>query len=280
MVRNVVIAVDGTDAARSALGWAVDLIARQQTDEEHPIRAAMINVWHPTECIGIDGFGLMADGDYPERSEKLLDELTGDVVAEIPSASDIEHVVRQGFTAKAILAEAAERDADMIVVGTRAEGPIRQSLVGSVSQWLASVGERVVAVIPAGASPMGESTLVGFDESPGSAAALEWAVANCSGTVHAVTVLEPPLGEDFERRAGDDQRRRAVELLGEPLPDNVELSIETGNTIEVLTKLSADTNQAVLGSRSDDDAASIWGSVTTRFVSVAPEPVIVVPPPD
>lgn len=277
MIRDVVIAVDGTRAARSALRWAADLVATEEVAGRR-VGAAMINVWRPTESVGIDGFGLLANGGNSERSQRLLDDLADEIFAEIPRASEIDHVVREGFPGRSILNEADNRNADLIVVGTRAEGAIRQALVGSVSQWIASHGDRVVAVIPAGADLIGSPTLVGFDGSPGSAGALRWALENCSGVVRVVTVIEDEA--DDETRSGRSilQREQASKIIGDRGSTRLEYSIVSGDPVALLCEMALDTSQVVLGARSDEFASAIWGSVTTQIVAVAPRPIIVVPP--
>jgi len=58
------------------------------------------------------------------------------------------HIAAQGKPAQELLRIAAEIDADAIAVAPRGHGPLRQSLLGSVSTNLLAAGERPVFVIP------------------------------------------------------------------------------------------------------------------------------------
>ena len=63
-------------------------------------------------------------------------------------AGDRRHITSQGDPARELLRIAAEIDADAITVAPRGHGPLRQALLGSVSNGLLSAGERPVFVIP------------------------------------------------------------------------------------------------------------------------------------
>ena len=63
-------------------------------------------------------------------------------------AGDRRHIASQGDPARELLRIAAEIDADAITVAPRGHGPLRQALLGSVSNGLLSAGERPVFVIP------------------------------------------------------------------------------------------------------------------------------------
>lgn len=58
------------------------------------------------------------------------------------------HIASQGDPARELLRIATEIDADAITVAPRGHGPLRQALLGSVSNGLLSAGERPVFVIP------------------------------------------------------------------------------------------------------------------------------------
>ena len=63
-------------------------------------------------------------------------------------AGDRRHIASQGDPARELLRIAAELDADAITVAPRGHGPLRQALLGSVSNGLLSAGERLIFVIP------------------------------------------------------------------------------------------------------------------------------------
>jgi nucleotide-binding universal stress UspA family protein len=62
---------------------------------------------------------------------------------------DVEAVIVEQAPAQALVALAAERDARVIVVGTRGESPIRGALLGSTPHKLLHLSDRPVLVVPA-----------------------------------------------------------------------------------------------------------------------------------
>jgi nucleotide-binding universal stress UspA family protein len=62
---------------------------------------------------------------------------------------DVEAVVVEREPAHALVELAAERDARVIVVGTRGESPIRGALLGSTPHKLLHLADRPVLVVPA-----------------------------------------------------------------------------------------------------------------------------------
>ena len=62
---------------------------------------------------------------------------------------DIEAVIVERAPAHALAELAAERDARVIVVGTRGESPIRGALLGSTPHKLLQLSDRPVLVVPA-----------------------------------------------------------------------------------------------------------------------------------
>jgi len=61
----------------------------------------------------------------------------------------VEEVVTEEAPAVALLRIADERDARMIVVGTRGESPLKGALVGAVPHKLLQLADRPVVVVPA-----------------------------------------------------------------------------------------------------------------------------------
>ncbi|HWF52416.1 MAG TPA: universal stress protein [Solirubrobacteraceae bacterium] len=65
------------------------------------------------------------------------------------AAGDVEAVIVEQAPAQALVALAGERDARVIVVGTRGESPIRGALLGSTPHKLLHLSDRPVLVVPA-----------------------------------------------------------------------------------------------------------------------------------
>ena len=65
------------------------------------------------------------------------------------TATEVEAVIVERSPAQALAELAAERDARVIVVGTRGESPIRGALLGSTPHKLLQLSDRPVLVVPA-----------------------------------------------------------------------------------------------------------------------------------
>jgi len=87
--------------------------------------------------------------DYHEALKELAKKRLTEATALAAGASvDIEAVIVEQEPAHALVALADERDARVIVVGTRGEGPIRGALLGSTPHKLLQLSNRPVLVVP------------------------------------------------------------------------------------------------------------------------------------
>jgi nucleotide-binding universal stress UspA family protein len=132
-VVKIVVGIDGSEAAKNALRWAL---------EEARLRSAKIVAVHaweappampdPGPAPGFDLGGILPEVE--EAGERLVKAVVEEVVGD-DSDVTVEPVAIQG-PAASVLVEAA-RDADMLVVGSRGHGGFTALLLGSVSQQLA-----------------------------------------------------------------------------------------------------------------------------------------------
>jgi nucleotide-binding universal stress UspA family protein len=65
------------------------------------------------------------------------------------AGGEVETVILERAPAQALAELSTERDARMIVVGTRGESPLRGALLGSTPHKLLHVADRPVLVVPA-----------------------------------------------------------------------------------------------------------------------------------
>ena len=72
-------------------------------------------------------------------------------------APGVETLVRHGTALEAILREAAEWRADLLVVGSHGKGRVKRTLVGSVTEGLINHLPTSLLVVPAAAAPEGLS---------------------------------------------------------------------------------------------------------------------------
>jgi nucleotide-binding universal stress UspA family protein len=139
---HIVVGVDGSDASRAALRWALGEGARR-----HGVVEAL-HVWEVPVVFGPVVGAFPYDTAALEGSAgKLLDELVDEALAEAGSpAVTVERALVPGGPA-ANLIEAGER-ADLVVVGRRGVGGFGRLLLGSVSQKVATHAPCPVVVVP------------------------------------------------------------------------------------------------------------------------------------
>ena len=230
MAASLLIAFDGSAAAEAAVRAAGALFPGA--------RATVLTIHEPAISPMTTfraGGALMA----PELIERNLTELERELVAEAEAAAadgarlaeaaglGAEPAVAPGERQpwEPILAAAAERDADVVVCGTRGRGPVARSVLGSTSSSLLHHADRAVLVVPeADVSPDGPA-LIAYDGSPAADEAIAAAGPAASGPDRArgprVGVAAAPLGERSraERRSGrrdpgGDRRLRDVAARG------------------------------------------------------------------
>lgn len=133
---DIVVGYDGSDCARAALDAALGA-AKALSDR----------------VVIAFGFDDPAFGGETTDMRKALEEIGEARVAEAAERAraegvDVETVVVGTSPAQALADLAAERDARMIVVGTRGESPLKGAIVGSTPHKLLQVATRPVLVVP------------------------------------------------------------------------------------------------------------------------------------
>lgn len=138
MSAGIIIGYDGSDCAKSALVRAADVAAAYG----EPLIA--------TFAYDVNPLG----GNVPEVALALrevasarLEEARAIVHTEHPAVM-LETVIVERAPAEGLAELARERDARVIVVGTRGEGPFRAALIGSTPHKLLQLSDRPVLVVP------------------------------------------------------------------------------------------------------------------------------------
>ncbi len=152
-VRSIVVGVDGSAAAASALAWAQQLLE----DPDGVVHA--VNV--------VDSVGAV-----DEQSRRLESEWAAS------TAGRLNCRVVVGDEASALLAHADEVDADLILIGTHDRSRIGPRTLGRLTSALIHQTDRPLGVVPEGQAPMLDSSstiLVAVSHGRASASALEWA---------------------------------------------------------------------------------------------------------
>jgi nucleotide-binding universal stress UspA family protein len=136
--RPIVVGYDGRGGSQAALERALDLAG--------PLGAPLVIVFsYEASRLG----GEVADLDEAiaaHGSQVLEDALRRASGAGVP----VETEQRAQPSAEGLVAAAEEHDAQMLVVGSTGEGPLRGMLIGSTPYKLLHLSERPVLVVRAG----------------------------------------------------------------------------------------------------------------------------------
>jgi nucleotide-binding universal stress UspA family protein len=133
----------------------------------------------------------------------------------------------------------------------------------------------------------GPVIVVGYDETPGSRAALAFAIRRARPygsviAVHAVAPAREYLGSPYYDRAVERAQLDGRTVLA-PMPaTGVETALLEGRTAEVLSRIAdqRDASEIVVGSSKPGRARALLGSrVVRKLVATAGRPVVVVPAP-
>ena len=128
-VGRIVVGVDGSEASRRALAWAL---------EEAALRGASVEAVHAWRVPSLAALSLVPVVDFSHRGREVLDRAVRDVIdaaADRLRAVPLSAVLRDGPVQQA-LCQVAE-GADLLVVGTRGRGAFEGLVLGSVSQYVA-----------------------------------------------------------------------------------------------------------------------------------------------
>jgi nucleotide-binding universal stress UspA family protein len=297
MTDEVVVGLDGSAGARTALAWAL---------EEAQLRGGAVRpvtIWPEDRPPHVHDAGIgpssAADVERDVRSR------TSAEAAAVAASTGCEAVpvhpeVRYGQPAQQLI-DTAGSDG-LLVVGSRGRGPVRGAVLGSVSQQCAQYARGPVVVVRDDDATHGavlwqgaaSRVVVGVDGSAGSVAALRFAAAEArlrGGELHVVHAWIDSVsgygGAPWARSAttlreqADDTLRESVRNAWRDGPPGVQVRAETveGVDWDVLTEVAEAADLLVVGSRGRTGWSSLLlGSVGLRCTTYAPCPVAVVRP--
>jgi nucleotide-binding universal stress UspA family protein len=136
--RHIVVGVDDSRGAQTALEWALDEARR------HQARVTVLHVFR-FEVAWIDRADIQRWSEMERRSAKAaLAHIVEN--AEVPAGVDLEARVVEGDPVTVLID--ASREADLLVLGSRGRGGLAGLLLGSVSQRCAERAHCPVVVVP------------------------------------------------------------------------------------------------------------------------------------
>lgn len=134
--RRIVVGVDGSPEADTALAWAAHLARR--TGQPLAVVHAWMVPWPAETAASAEAVDAVRD-----EAQRMLDA----AVASVGDRLEVEPVLAAGGAARSLIEEAA-RDTALVVVGTRGRGGALAALLGSVSHQLAHHTAVPLVVVP------------------------------------------------------------------------------------------------------------------------------------
>jgi nucleotide-binding universal stress UspA family protein len=279
----VVVGVDGSDYALTALDWA----ARQAAEHGWPLRLA--NAYQ--SYVAAMPAAAVTLPPPTEESTKILVEARARVEAAYPDLP-VTTVQREGPAPNVLLRESEQ--ARLIVVGREGIGRIAELVLGSVSLEVATRARIPVAVIPASWQPPAEPfgrLVVGVDGSENCQAAVEYAFATAAERGAELVAVyawhQPsrwpegwPLGTDEPRFKADYDRILAGVIA--PWRDKypqvkVSTATEVDHPAVALERHAVAADVVVIGGRGHGTVTGmLLGSVARNILRHLDRPVVVV----
>lgn len=281
MFKKLIVGVDGRDAGSDAVALARALAApdaqivlvHAYPFTEHPDRPSLHDY---EDRLRADAIALLlAEGDDPRFERRAIPDVS---------------------PARALQAEAADEDADLVVIGSCHRGVIGRVLAGDVSRAVMHGAVCPVAVAPRGyrdhVHPV-KLIGVGFDQGAPARVAAELAAelaAESGGELRVQSTIRIPVAftpgyaysYDWPQLAEED-RKAAKRTLAEfvaSIDVPATTTITDGVPGEELERLSLDVDLLVIGSRGWGGFRRVMlGSTGDRLVHHASCPVIVAPAP-
>ncbi|MFP5487360.1 MAG: universal stress protein [Acidimicrobiia bacterium] len=292
--RTTVVGVDASREADDALEWARHVVGEGD-------RIVVVHAWELPLVTGYDMVVTIDPAEIEQLSEQGLAELLDRV-----DDDRLTPVTRQGHAGRALVTEADEVDADLIVVGHRGKGRMSMML-GSTANYVLHHTERPVVVVRGEHADPPKRIVVGVDDhdldTPGSdggrgpagqenesVRALRWAYSLPGveeiRVVHAwflpalaVGMFATVAAELESMDAGAKEIVDRVMAAAGPAPDGVTVFGEAvrGTPGFALIEASREADLVVIGSRGRGGFAGLLlGSTSTEVASHSHAPVAVI----
>ena len=147
LIKNILVAIDGSKSADKALDFALDLA------QKYSAKIVLISVFEPlsvsmiTLGIGLSPVNLAThiDGLMDFRKKILLDAVKK--AKNKNSELVVTKILAEGRPSDKIVETAKEQKCDLIVIGSRGLGGIKEFFLGSVSNRVADHAQCPVLII-------------------------------------------------------------------------------------------------------------------------------------
>jgi nucleotide-binding universal stress UspA family protein len=273
-MRPVVVGVGWDRAADAAVEWAADYAAWTSRS----LLLLHASLWPTVQAP----YGLAPpahDFEEPEGSGAELLERTRERVLATRPELDVRSNARAVSPVTALLT--ASRDAHLLVVGRRGEGRLVGLLAGEVGTHVATHASCSVAVVRSQPPPDASAPviLVGYDGSPTSEAALDFAFREASrrewqlSVLHVVRSAEP---DDFDR--AEKWLNAHVRERSAAFPEvTVGTSLVQGHPMDAVSEAAASAALVTVGHRGRGGFAGLrLGSVTQALLHHTDRSVVII----
>jgi len=278
---KIVVGTDGSDHATAALVWAVDEAQLHQAEVEVVLVWSLLDQYHSDHSKRFDpNYG-------PAAASAALASWIDEAIDPTTDVTVHQRVVND-LPARALL-EAGDA-ADLLALGARGIGGFEGLLLGSVSERIAQLANRPVAIIRASAPVRHGEVVVGIDGSTRSLDALRWAAAEArtrEAELHVLHAWRLPLmtGPSVysaipDMSAMEEAGRTVLDTaLADPALAGLRTHghVTSGSAAEALIGLANDAALLVVGTRGlGRVAGTLLGSVSRQLLHHAPCPVVVI----
>jgi nucleotide-binding universal stress UspA family protein len=260
----IVVGIDGSEAALSALDWAATEAARDgwplvlvNAVEDYALEVATTSVVHPaTEAVLGQAWQRLEAGGFAGLA--------------------VSTVTRRGNPRRVLLRTAA--GARMLVLGRKGTGQFTELLLGSSALACATHAKVPVVVVPAGWQPLRhEVVTVGVDGSPCSKKALEFAFTAAMrwrARLVAVLATRTPTAQPAAAHLLSEQ----IAACRDAFPDvPVTEVVEPGHPAAAIKRHGTDSDLVVVGSRGHGAVTGmLLGSVAQALLHHLDRPVAVI----
>lgn len=140
MIKGILVATDASTPANRALDLAADMAAKY--DSSLTILHVIRHMQLPPELRRMAEVEKIADREADILkfvAQKILADAEGR--AKKKGAQDVSTAMSQGDPATAIIKQAKRRNVDLIIMGTRGLGKVKEMFLGSVSRKVCNLSE-------------------------------------------------------------------------------------------------------------------------------------------
>lgn len=293
-INKMTVGIDSSELAETALTWTIAAAAQNNASVDAVATWEMPLIAKLPKRIQ----GLPTPEFMTTQASKALAETIDRVTRKTAHAVSVKQRIIEGKPGPALVNEAAS--SDLLVVGRTGYGKrhglarFAELTLGSTAKHCVNNSPTPIATIPSGATwTSAPSVVVGVDGSPGSLAALDWALTElpATSTVNVIRAFEPWIGDGLvpQDLIGEEQLQRDVQdetqawidsrigQLKSPHP-TVALQVVIATAQHAILNPGYRTDLIVVGKQSRNPiTAMVLGSVSDYAVRYAQCPVVVVP---